>query len=109
MSQEDQISVFPIVIGDKTELDDFVAESKAAEVVAQKEKKEKEALREKEAETLRKKRAAEIAAKEQVSESGAEGIESRSKQLDEIENRLKRIESSFESILLKLEALEKSK
>ena len=92
-AQQDQISFYAIVLGDKIELNKLRAEKKAAA----------EAAKEARMVEFRKREAAMTVTRNQRLQ--VEAGETEDKRLDEIESRLKPIESSLETILLKLESL----
>ena len=102
-AQEDRINVFAIVLGDKTAVDKIEAKNKsAAEKANAKRAAQREMQMEEQKMRAESARAAR-AAKAEKRQAEAGGLDS--KRLDDLEKRLKRIEASVGSILLKLEGM----
>ena len=94
-AQEDRISVFAIVLGDKSAVDKITAEKQSAmEEANAKRQAQRQAQRE-----------AEVARMKDFQKQRESGGGMDSKRLDDLERRLKRIEASVGSILLKLEGM----
>ncbi len=101
-AQEDRLSVYALVMGDKTAVDKIEKEKRAKMEAARKAALEKQAAAREKARLAEAERMAKAKTQTSSTETG-------NARIDELENRMRRMEATLDSILQKIDKLESAK